>query len=115
VRARARAHFCNQRIRLAAAGRYNLAVVAEDWAVYTCGGGLFGRLGLGDEQPRRQLTRVPQVVFAGSCVIMVSCGCAHTMAVTAAGHARTCGKKDCGQLGMGDKTNRLGLTQVDAG
>jgi hypothetical protein len=33
-------------------------VVAEDWAVYTCGGGLFGRLGLGDEKPRRQLTRV---------------------------------------------------------
>jgi alpha-tubulin suppressor-like RCC1 family protein len=49
-------HFGNQRIRLAAAGFCHLAVVAEDGAVYTCGQGLFGRLGLGDEQPRRRLT-----------------------------------------------------------
>ena len=40
--------FANQRIRLAAAGLYHLAVVAEDGAVYTCGRGLHGRLGLGD-------------------------------------------------------------------
>ena len=31
--------FANQRIRLAAAGSYHLAVVAEDGAVYTCGDG----------------------------------------------------------------------------
>ena len=51
--------FANQRIRLAAAGLYHLVVVAEDGAVYTCGRGLYGRLGLGDEQPRRRLMRVP--------------------------------------------------------
>ena len=57
--------FDNQRIRLAAAGWSHLAVVAEDGAVYTCGRGNSGQLGLGDGQPRRRLTRVPQGVFAG--------------------------------------------------
>ena len=37
------------------------------------------------------------------------------MAVTAAGHVWTCGYNDYGQLGVGDTTNRLGFTQVDAG
>jgi alpha-tubulin suppressor-like RCC1 family protein len=105
----------NQRIRLAAAGRFHLAVMAEDGAVYTCGNGANGQLGLGDGQPRRQLMRVPQAVFAGSRVVVVSCGDAHTMAVTAAGHAWTCGNNCYGQLGVGDKTKRLGFTQVDAG
>ena len=36
--------------------------MAEDGAVYTCGDGFFGQLGLGDGQPRRRLTRVPLVV-----------------------------------------------------
>ena len=107
--------FDNQRIRLAAAGECHLAVVAEDGAVYTCGHGVYGQLGLGDEKPRRRLMRVPQALFAGSRVVMVSCGVSHTMAVTAAGHAWTCGRNEYGQLGVGDRTNRLGFTQVDAG
>ena len=48
--------FDNQRVRLAAAGFCHLAVVAEDGAVYTCGDGGNGQLGLGDGQPRRRLT-----------------------------------------------------------
>lgn len=107
--------FANQRIRLAAAGWRHLAVVAEDGAVYTCGYGGHGQLGTGDGQPRRRLTRVPQALFAGSRVVMVSCGGSHTMAVTAVGHAWTCGRNECGQLGVGDTANRLGFTRVDAG
>jgi alpha-tubulin suppressor-like RCC1 family protein len=107
--------FANLRIRLAAAGRCHLAVVAEDGTVYTCGAGFFGQLSLRDARPRRRLTRVPQAVFAGSRVIMVACGRYHTMAVTAAGHAWTCGYNDYGQLGLGLAANRLGFTQVDAG
>ena len=107
--------FDNQRIRLAAAGWSHLAVVAEDGAVYTCGYGGYGQLGLGDGQPQRRLTRVPQALFAGSRVVMVSCGYLHTMAVTAAGHAWTCGCNSDGQLGVGDTANRLWFTHVDAG
>jgi len=60
----------NQRIRLAAAGFHHLVVVAEVGAVYTCGYGLQGQLGLGDGQSRRRLTRVPQAVLAGSRVVI---------------------------------------------
>ena len=106
--------FGNQRIRLAAAGYRHLAVGPEDGAVYTCGIGLPGRLGLGDEQPRRRLTRVPQAVFAGSCVGMVACGGWHTIAVTTAGHAWTCGRNTYGALGVGDRTDRLFFATVNA-
>ena len=82
---------------------------------HQCGDGDDGRLGLGDGQPRRRLTRVPQALFAGSRVVMVSCGFSHTMAVTAAGHAWTCGHNNKGQLGVGDTADRLGFTHVDAG
>ena len=55
------------------------------------------------------------MVFAGSRVVMVACGGVHTMAVTAAGHAWTCGANNHGELGVGDRENRLVFTQVDAG
>ena len=58
---------------------------------------------------------MPQALFAGSRVVMVSCGFSHTMAVTAAGHAWTCGHNNKGQLGVGDTADRLGFTHVDAG
>ena len=58
---------------------------------------------------------MPQALFAGSRVVMVACGGYHTMAVTAAGHAWTCGRNGSGQLGVGDTADRLGFTQVDAG
>jgi alpha-tubulin suppressor-like RCC1 family protein len=89
-------------------------VVAEDGAVYTCGEGGYGRLGLGDIQPQR-LTRVPQAVFAGSRVVTVACGNGHKMTATAAGHAWTCGDNVFGQLGVGGTADRLMFTQVDTG
>jgi len=72
-------------------------VVAEDGAVYTCGYGPEGQLGLGNGHPRRRLTRVPQAVFAGSRL-------AHNGGN--GGGARvprhwTCGYNGNGQLGVG--------------
>jgi hypothetical protein len=81
--------FAKQRIRLAAAGALHLSVVAEDSAVYTCGYGANARLGLGDEQRRRRLTRVRQAEVAGSRVMMLACGY-HTMASDGGGTRQHC-------------------------
>jgi alpha-tubulin suppressor-like RCC1 family protein len=70
-------------------------VVAEDGAVYTCGEGLHGRLGLGGKQPQRRLTRVPQAVFAGSRVVIR--GAESEMAVLAVAPG-----KELAVLGHGD-------------
>ena len=94
--------FAKQRIRLAAAGYRHLVVMAED------GYGIYGQLGLGDEQRWQWLTRETTAAFAESRVMMVACGSDHTMA---AGQSWT----TYGQLGMGDRTSRLLMTQVDAG
>jgi alpha-tubulin suppressor-like RCC1 family protein len=51
-------------------------------------------------------------VFAGSPVVMVSCGMTHTLAVTAAGRAWTCGNNKFGQLGHGDTADRTSFTLV---
>ena len=50
--------FANQRIRLAAAGTYQLAVLAEDGAVNACGVGVLGQLGRRDARlPAAAITR----------------------------------------------------------
>ena len=100
------------RVRLAAVGDRHLAVVGEDGALYTCGSNDSGRLGLGDTNLRQQLTQVPPAVFSGSRAVMVACGVAHTVAVTDAGHAYSCGQNSEGQLGLGDKVARTSFTQV---
>ena len=108
--------FDNQRIRLIAAGLRHQVVVLENGTVYTCGFGAYGQLGHGDAQSRRWLTRVPQEAFAGAHVIQVACGNLHTMAVTAEGHAWTCGLNYSGQLGVGgDRTRSFTFTKVDLG
>ena len=101
-------------ILIVAAGHYHHAMVDEDGALLTSGDGAYGRTGHGDEQPRRQLARLPREVFRGSPVTQVTCGWRHTLAITADGRAWTCGYNSNGQLGLGDTARRLVFTQVDA-
>ena len=54
-------------------------------------------------------------MFTGLRVVVVACGDYQTMALTATGHAWTCGYNRYGQLIVGDTANRLGFTEVDAG
>jgi len=92
-----------------ASGRYHLVVVAEDGAVLSTPAARAMMSG-----PRR--LGAAAVVDAGAaggvCEIarqLVACGGFHTMAVTAAGHARTCGDYGRGPLGvsMVDRTDTL--------
>ena len=89
-----------------------------------CGGGAFARRVRLDPASTTDTARVLRSmqkkvparlgldVFAGSPVVMVSCGMTHTLAVTAAGRAWTCGNNKFGQLGHGDTADRTSFTLV---
>ena len=115
-------HVCSQewparasgllRVLFAAAGDRHLAVVGEDGVLYTCGNNDNGRLGLGNDRLRPHLTPVPPAVFSGERAVMVACGVAHTITVTSAGNAYSCGLNEAGQLGLGDKQARKSFARV---
>ena len=95
-----------------------LAELADDGAAYTWGSD--GRLGLGDGQPLRRLTWVPQAVFAGSRVTMrhgVLRRHAHDGAASGDGSGARMDLRHerIRQLGVVDLTSRLAFAQVDAG
>jgi hypothetical protein len=98
--------------------RSHLAELADDGAAYTWGSD--GRLGLGDGQPLRRLTWVPQAVFAGSRVTMrhgVLRRHAHDGAASGDGSGARMDLRHerIRQLGVVDLTSRLAFAQVDAG
>ena len=89
-----------------------LAALVEDGRVYTWGGNSNGQLGHDDEQPRLLPTALGRGVFGGSKVVVVACGTAHTMAVTAEGSVWTCGRNADGQLGHGGRVYTPVFTRV---
>ena len=88
------------------------AAVSERGNAWTWGRGIAGQLGLGDT--RRRL--VPNILegssFGSSPVTVISCGLHFTAAVTEEGAVWTWGKGGAGQLGLGDRENRLQPTRV---
>jgi len=89
---------------VSAGGSHSFAITA-DGAVWSWGGGGFGRLGHGDEQI--QLLPKKVEAFAGQRVIVVSAGCFHSLAITADGSVWSWGWGASGQLGHGDAQNQL--------
>jgi RCC1 and BTB domain-containing protein len=82
-----------------------LLSLAATGEVYTWGEGKFGRLGHGDESNRALPSRV--AALRGVKIVLVSCGGFHTAAVADAGEAFSWGGGEHGQLGHGDKLNKL--------
>ncbi|CAM9626051.1 unnamed protein product, partial [Chrysoparadoxa australica] len=71
-------------------------VILRKGSVFSCGEGKQGQLGLG---PKDLSQSIPKQITALSNVIKVSCGNAHTAALTAAGDVFTWGRGFEGQLG----------------
>ena len=89
-----------------AAGNLHTACLTADGLVYTWGRGHQGWLGLGDTEDRV----VPTLVrggLEGRKVLQIAAGTNHTMCVTAEGAVFACGYNILGQLGVGDRENRL--------
>ncbi|KAL0271708.1 UNVERIFIED_CONTAM: hypothetical protein PYX00_008714 [Menopon gallinae] len=86
-------------VKQVSAGYRHSAVVTEDGELYTWGEGEFGRLGHGDSNS----CQVPTLVRDLSGVGSVSCGSAHTLALSADGRkVWSFGSGDNGKLGHGD-------------
>jgi len=95
------------------AGRVHTVFLMTDGAVWACGSGQFGQLGLGDTAERLVPARVgSEEAFGQSKVLNIACGGFHSMAVTEEGGLWSWGRGAYGQLGHNDQGNRLVPTRV---
>ena len=96
--------FAGQRLIAVSGGRFSLAITA-DGAVWSWGVGDFGRLGHGGYQNQLLLKKVE--ALAGRCVVAVSAGETHSLALTADGSVWSWGYGSRGMLGHGDQQDQL--------
>ena len=90
---------------------HSLAITA-DGAVFTWGGGAFGKLGHGDQQ--HQLLPKKIETFADHRAVGVSAGREHSLAITADGSVWSWGFGLHGRLGHGDQQSQLLPKKVEA-
>lgn len=81
-------------------GSYHTAAVTGNGDLYTWGGGMYGKLGHGDEAGHATPKRVEALV--GATVAQIACGSRHTAIVTASGALYTWGDKENGVAGHGE-------------
>jgi len=81
-------------------GSYHTAAVASNGDLYTWGGGMYGKLGHGNESGHSTPKRVESLV--GLCVKSIACGSRHTAVITSNGALYTWGDKENGVAGHGD-------------
>eukprot|EP00277_Geminigera_cryophila_P047295 CAMPEP_0173075624 /NCGR_PEP_ID=MMETSP1102-20130122/11796_1 /TAXON_ID=49646 /ORGANISM="Geminigera sp., Strain Caron Lab Isolate" /LENGTH=461 /DNA_ID=CAMNT_0013945065 /DNA_START=123 /DNA_END=1508 /DNA_ORIENTATION=+ len=105
--------FDGETVVMVAAGTGHTACVTAKGTLWTWGNGQYGRLGHGDREPRQRPVRLGKEMYGGSPAVMVACGARHTLVLTGVG-LLSCGFGDDGQLGHGDKAERLVLTLVTA-
>lgn len=98
-------------IGLSACG-FHTGCITQEKLVYIWGEGKFGRLGLGNERNCHS----PRIVehLRGTNPKQISCGGFHSAVITEDGKLYTFGGGEHGQLGVGDKFNRLVPTLVQA-
>ena len=104
--------FGGSAVVMAACGGAHTLAVTHDGALWACGWGLFGQLGLNDEAKRRVFERVRAGGFGGARIVAAAAGYMHSAAVTENGLLWTWGSGDSGQLGHGDGEDRLVPTVV---
>ena len=98
-------------VQLSACG-FHTGCITDDRQVYIWGEGKFGRLGLGSERNCHS----PRLIedLSGTNPKQIACGGFHTAVVTHDGKVYTFGGGEHGQLGHGDKFNRVVPTLVQA-
>ena len=98
--------FGGSAVVMAACGGFHTLVLTQDGALWACGGGLYGQLGLSDELGRSVFERVGTSQFGAARVTAVSAGFRHSAAVTEDGALWTWGHAADGRLGHGNVSRR---------
>ena len=83
--------FGGSAVVMAACGGSHTLVVTQDGALWACGCGRDGRLGLNDEADRHVFERVGAGAFGGARVVAAAAGDSHSAAVTEDGALWTWG------------------------
>lgn len=81
-------------------GSYHTAAVSNNGDLYTWGGGMYGKLGHGNENGCSTPRRVE--ALSGFHISQIACGSRHTAVVTSTGKLYTWGDKENGVAGHGD-------------
>lgn len=81
-------------------GSYHTAAVTGSGDLFTWGGGMYGKLGHGNETGHATPKRVEALV--GLVVSQIACGSRHTAVITSTGAMYTWGDKENGVAGHGD-------------
>ncbi|KAI7693200.1 putative E3 ubiquitin-protein ligase HERC3 [Sarcoptes scabiei] len=95
----------NQKIVHINLGEEHSAALTQEGGLFTWGAGMYGQLGHG----KNSNEILPRKVFElmGICLIQVSCGRCHTLAVSKIGRVYSFGLNGSGQLGIGNKETKL--------
>ena len=101
-----------RRVVAVSAGMVHSLALTADGAVWSWGGGSFGKLGHGDEQNRLLPKKVE--AFAGQRIVAVSAGAFHSLALTADGAVWSWGLGGDGRLGHGDRQQQQLPKKVEA-
>ena len=105
--------FDGRKATMLAAGAQHTVVLTADGAVWACGSGSYGQLGVGDTAGRLAPARAGAgAAFGERKVRMVACGFYHTVAVKDQGELWAWGRGVEGQLGHNDRRDRMEPQQV---
>ncbi|CAM9820772.1 unnamed protein product [Chrysoparadoxa australica] len=96
----------------ATCGSYHTAAVTDQGELYTWGGGMYGKLGHGNESGHSIPWRVEYLVNKGIIVSQVACGSRHTCIVSTEGEVYSWGDKENGVVGHNDCEGHQYLPRV---
>ncbi|XP_075998041.1 putative E3 ubiquitin-protein ligase HERC3 [Genypterus blacodes] len=108
---RALGGLCNIQVSQVACGSQHSVALTKDGQVYTWGQDTSGQLGLGKRRPGASS---PQHLrsLSGMPLVQIAAGGDQSFALSVSGNVFSWGRNNCGQLGLGDKTDRQTPTAV---
>ena len=90
-------------------GAFYTLILKNDSTLWACGRNDSGQLGLGDSYNRYTFT---QIITNANDIKEIYCGWSYTIILKNDGTLWSTGQNNCGQLGLGDTTNRSTFTQI---